>query len=55
VACVPEPSHARCVPQEDYSRLMAMMNQLRRANADLAGELLKLQRDSDAERPGPDS
>jgi hypothetical protein len=33
------------VPQEDYSRLMQMMNQLRRANADLAGELMKLQRE----------
>jgi hypothetical protein len=41
----PEPSHARCVPQEDYARLMDMMNQLRRANADLASEIVRLQRD----------
>jgi hypothetical protein len=53
VASVPEPSHARCVPQEDYSRLMAMMNQLRRANADLAGELLALQREKGASEETP--
>jgi hypothetical protein len=53
---MPEPSHARCVPQEDYAHLMAMMNQLRRANADLAGELQATQRElararEDGERP----
>jgi hypothetical protein len=52
---MPEPSHARCVPQEDYSRLMGMMNQLRRANADLAGELMKLQKEQDARSSGPDT
>jgi hypothetical protein len=36
---VPEPSHARCVPQEDYSLLMRTMDMARQGNADLAREL----------------
>jgi hypothetical protein len=34
-----EPSHARCIPQEDYSRLMEMMNRLRASNYALARDL----------------
>jgi hypothetical protein len=50
---VPEPSHARCVPQEDYSRLMQMMNLARQANADLAKELSALQREKGASEETP--
>lgn len=41
----PEPiSHARCVPHEDYARLMGMLDMARKANFDLAKELQALQR-----------
>jgi hypothetical protein len=36
-------SHARCVPREDYARLMQMLSYAHKANADLAKEVRRLQ------------
>jgi hypothetical protein len=50
---LPEPSHARCVPHEDYARLMQMLSMAHRANADLAKEVQALQREKGASEETP--
>ena len=46
-------SHARCVPHEDYARLMQMLDHTRRANFDLAREVQRLQREKGASEETP--